>query len=165
MTTDFSMHYIRTLEGAPHLKNTNPCEIHEGSRQLNFVPTRSLILVSISFLRYEWSKVFTVAAISKSSKNYTFLNIYQTLWKVLVKKFNLLKKRLWRRCFPVTFAKFLSTPFLQNTSGGCFLSPWLIQFCLFHMSCRQACSDRRKDVQDTLKAFHNFKNKQQKCEK
>ena len=31
----------------------------------------------------------------------------------------LLKKRLWRRCFPVDFVKFLRTPFLQNTSGGC----------------------------------------------
>ena len=32
----------------------------------------------------------------------------------------LLKKRLWHRCFPVDFAKFLRTSFLQNTSGGCF---------------------------------------------
>ena len=30
---------------------------------------------------------------------------------------NLLKKRLWHRCFPVNFAKFLRTPFSQNTSG------------------------------------------------
>ena len=29
----------------------------------------------------------------------------------------LLKKRLWHRCFPVNFVKFLTTPFLQNTSG------------------------------------------------
>ena len=28
----------------------------------------------------------------------------------------LLKKRLWQRCFPVNFATFLRTPFLQNTS-------------------------------------------------
>ena len=28
----------------------------------------------------------------------------------------LLKKRLWHRCFFVNFAKFLRTPFLQNTS-------------------------------------------------
>ena len=28
----------------------------------------------------------------------------------------LLKKRLWHRCFPVNFAKFLRIPFLQNTS-------------------------------------------------
>ena len=31
----------------------------------------------------------------------------------------LLKKRRWHRCFPVNFAKFLGTSFLQNTSGGC----------------------------------------------
>ena len=30
------------------------------------------------------------------------------------------KKRLWHKCFPVNFAKFLRTPFLQNTSG------WLV---------------------------------------
>ena len=30
---------------------------------------------------------------------------------------NLFKKRLQHRCFPVNFAKFLRTPFLQNTSG------------------------------------------------
>ena len=28
----------------------------------------------------------------------------------------LLKKRLWHRCFPVNFVKFLRTSFLQNTS-------------------------------------------------
>ena len=34
----------------------------------------------------------------------------------------LLKERLWHRCFLVNFEKFLRTPFLQNTSGGCFCS-------------------------------------------
>ena len=29
----------------------------------------------------------------------------------------LLKKRLWHRCFPVNFVKFLRRPFLQNTSA------------------------------------------------
>ena len=29
----------------------------------------------------------------------------------------LLKKRLWQRCFPVNFAKFLRTPFLKNAFG------------------------------------------------
>ena len=32
----------------------------------------------------------------------------------------LLTERLWHRCFPVNFEKFLRTPFLQNTSGCCF---------------------------------------------
>ena len=34
-----------------------------------------------------------------------------------------LKKRLWHRCFPVNFAKFLRTPFLQNTS-------WRLLLCI-----------------------------------
>ena len=34
----------------------------------------------------------------------------------------LLKKGLWHRCFPVNFANFLRTPFLQNTSGRLLLS-------------------------------------------
>ena len=32
----------------------------------------------------------------------------------------LFKKRPWHRCFPVNIAKFLTTPFLKNTSDGCF---------------------------------------------
>ena len=34
-----------------------------------------------------------------------------------IEKATLLKKRLWHRCFPVNFAKFLRAPFLQYTSG------------------------------------------------
>ena len=30
---------------------------------------------------------------------------------------NFIKMKLWHRCFPMNFAKFLRTPFLQNTSG------------------------------------------------
>ena len=42
--------------------------------------------------------------------------------KNLTKFQTLLKKRLWHRCFPVSFVKFLWTRFTQNTSGGCFCS-------------------------------------------
>ena len=34
----------------------------------------------------------------------------------------LLKKKLWHRCFPVNFVKFLRTPFSQNTSGRLLLN-------------------------------------------
>ena len=37
---------------------------------------------------------------------------------------NLLKKRLWQRCFPVYFVKFSRTYFLQNTSGQLLLNFW-----------------------------------------
>ena len=39
---------------------------------------------------------------------------------------NHIKKRLQHSCFPVKFAEFLRTPFLQNTSGG--------RFCLVNMN-------------------------------
>ena len=36
---------------------------------------------------------------------------------------NFIKTRLQHGCFPVKFIKFLRTPFVQNTSGGCF---WIV---------------------------------------
>ena len=41
-----------------------------------------------------------------------------------------LKKRLWHRCFPVNFVKFLKHLFLQNPSGGCFCFV-VIEFYVF----------------------------------
>ena len=49
-----------------------------------------------------------------------FLEISQNCARVSIlclRPATLLKKRLWHRSFPVNFAKFLRTPFLQNTSG------------------------------------------------
>ena len=47
------------------------------------------------------------------SKNFTLVEKLQAS--------SLLRKRLWHSCFPMNFAKFLRTPFLQNTSGRQFL--------------------------------------------
>ena len=54
----------------------------------------------------------------------------------------LLKKRLWHRCFPVNFAKFLRTPFLQNTSRRLLSIPNHVMFHHFDaifMSCYCKC--------------------------
>ena len=40
---------------------------------------------------------------------------------------NFIKKRLWQRCFPVNFVKFLRTPFLQNTSGRLLLEMFSVK--------------------------------------
>ena len=40
----------------------------------------------------------------------------------------LLKNRLWHRCFPVNFVKFLRTPFLQIFSGRLLLTFLLLEF-------------------------------------
>ena len=42
----------------------------------------------------------------------------------------LLRKRFWHRCFPVSLAKLLLTPFLQNTSGRLLLPA----LCFSHTS-------------------------------
>ena len=67
-------------------------------------------------------------------KNFTKLT-----WKHLCQSFflnkvgglrvaTLLKKRLWHNCSPANFAKFLRTPFLQNTSGWLLLNSLVLSF-------------------------------------
>ena len=47
-----------------------------------------------------------------------FLKISQNSLENACARASFLKKRrLWHKCFPVNFAKFLGIPFLQNTSG------------------------------------------------
>ena len=55
---------------------------------------------------------------------FTGKHLCQSLFvnKVVGRPATLLKKRLWHRCFPMNFAKFLRTPFLQNTSGRLLLN-------------------------------------------
>ena len=63
-------------------------------------------------------------AVLRNFAKFTGKHLCQSLFFNKVASFTLatlLKKRLWHRCFPVNFAKFLRTPFLQNTSGRLFL--------------------------------------------
>ena len=55
---------------------------------------------------------------------WTMLTMLAILWTML-RSATFLKKRLWHRCFPVSFAKFLRTPFLQNTSGWLLLQMFI----------------------------------------
>ena len=54
--------------------------------------------------------------------------VLETLNKIAGLPATLLKRSLWARCFAMNFAKFLRTPFLENTSVGCFwwfiVKPW-----------------------------------------
>ena len=50
-------------------------------------------------------------------------HLCQSLFLVKLQTSSPAKMRLWHRCFPVNFAKFLRTPFFKNTSGDCF---WLL---------------------------------------
>ena len=55
----------------------------------------------------------------RNFSKFTRKHLCQTLFlnKVADLKPTSIKKRLWHRCFPVSFEKFLGIPFLQSTSG------------------------------------------------
>ena len=52
-----------------------------------------------------------------SVKKVVLINFVKFPGKHLCRPADLLKNRLWRRCFSVSFAKFLRICFLQNISG------------------------------------------------
>ena len=64
-----------------------------------------------------WKKVFFKMLQNSQESTYARVSFLITLQALGLRPVALLKKRLWHRCFPVNFATFLRTPFLQNTSG------------------------------------------------
>ena len=64
------------------------------------------------------SEVFCQKGVLRNFAKFTGKHLCQSLFfnKVAdLRPATLLKKRLWHRCFPVNFAKFLRIPFLENT--------------------------------------------------
>ena len=59
-------------------------------------------------------KLFTEAVSQRSSVKKAFLEIRQNSQENTCARVSLLKMRLWRRCFPVNFKKFLRTSFLTE---------------------------------------------------
>ena len=67
--------------------------------------------------------------ISRNSQENTCARVSFLIKFIDLKPTMLLKKRLWHRCFPSSFAKFLRTPFLQKSTGCCFCRKRLQQRC------------------------------------
>ena len=65
-------------------------------------------------------EVFYEKGVVRNFAKLTGKHLCQSLFLNTVQPATLLKRRLWHRCFPVNFAKFLRTPFSQNTSESCF---------------------------------------------
>ena len=70
----------------------------------------------------------------------------------------LLKKRLWHRCFPVNFSKFLRTPFVIEHLWWLLLSRCL-NICLDFLSCRKNGVIRKIGLLSDL-SLDNVVNKQ-----
>ena len=67
----------------------------------------------------------------------------------------LLKKKLRRRCFPLNLAKFLRTPYLQNTSARLLLILFVSSFLYFPLSTifaskKVALCEKRRQVENRL---------------
>ena len=78
---------------------------------------RVQIFQGLGFLgsRFFWVQVQGLGPGFTSSLKYL---VYPFNKAAGLKAWNSIKKRLQHRCFPVNTAKFLRTPFLQNTSGS-----------------------------------------------
>ena len=76
-------------------------------------------ILAITFETVSRPEVFCKRYIRKNFAKFTGKHLWQSFFfnKIVL---DLQKKRLWYRCFPVNFTKFLRTTFLQNTSGDCF---------------------------------------------
>ena len=68
-------------------------------------------------LLQNWLQITFRSSHQRCSVKKTLLEISQDSQENTCAIVSLLKKKLWHRCFPVNFAKFLRTPFLQNISG------------------------------------------------
>ena len=81
--------------------------------------------------RSSLKEVFSKKGVLKNVAKFTGKHLFQSLFSnnvASLRPATLLKMRFWHRCFLVTFARFVRTVFLKNTSGGCFCT--LTNICL-----------------------------------
>ena len=85
--------------------------------------------IPMSLLRpyYQLTEAATRGVLCKR----VFLKISQNSQENTCARVSFLKKRLWHRCFPVNFVKFLRAPFLQNTSEQLLLNLAFLKVVLF----------------------------------
>ena len=65
-------------------------------------------------------RCYVYKSVLRNFAKFTGKRLYQSLFFIKITGLRpaaLLKKRIWRRCFPVNFAKFPRKTFLQNTPG------------------------------------------------
>ena len=81
--------------------------------------TRELLRVTVYYYYVTYA---SEPVVRRCSVKKAFLEVSQNSQENTFARVSFSKKRLWHRCFPVNFVKFLRTLFLTDTSGGCFWS-------------------------------------------
>ena len=95
-------------------------ELASNSLQLVSEVLFRFLLRNISNSRSSHSRCSMKKGVLRNVVKFTGKHLWQSLFFNKVagpRPATLLKKRLYHRCFLVSFMKFLRTPFLQNTSG------------------------------------------------
>ena len=99
--------------------------------KLNYHVNIERFFISLAYFRSIHRSCSMEKGVLTNFATFTGKNLCQSLFlnKVAgLRSATLLKKRLWRRCFLVNFAKFLRTPFLQNIFGRLLL-PFDMSIC------------------------------------
>ena len=92
--------------------------IEKNSIKQRTVIVTLVIILRMMIMRYI-QRQFCKKGALRNFANFTGKQLCQSLFFIkvaCVRPVTLSKKRLWHRCFPVNFAKFLRTSFSQNTS-------------------------------------------------
>ena len=87
-----------------------------------FVIRYTIIYLSWIIISWIWSVKKVLLKILQNSQGNNSCATGSFLIKLQVSGCNFIKKRFWRRCFPVNYAKCLRTPLSPNTTDDCF---WL----------------------------------------
>ena len=109
-----------------------------------FVFSRKLHLMWIIHLQEQLPEVL---------QEKVFLEISQNSKEITCDRVSFLtafKKGLWHRCFPVSFAKFLRTPFLQNISGRLLLHVLVLTFHLSDFSLTSDCQEIKSNTASAI---------------
>ena len=84
---------------------------------------QAFFFLSFSLHHKQPPKMFCKKGVLRNFAKFTGKHVCQNLFFKKVAGLSpaaLLQKRPWHRSFPVNLTKFLRTPFLQKSSGGCF---------------------------------------------
>ena len=103
---------------------TNSCKLGDLLFAVYTMETILLFLsVARSLVRSSRPKVLLKIGVLKNFTKFTGKHLCQSLFfkKVAGVACNFIQKRLWQRCFPVNFAKFLGTPFSTEHLQGLLL--------------------------------------------
>ena len=73
-------------------------------------------------------KTYSFVSPEAATRGVLYEKVFLEISRSCLRPATLLKKRLWQKCSPVNFVKFLRRSFLQSTSGGVVLLVFLTSF-------------------------------------